>query len=223
MLRMRMLHWLVTPAGPKASSGGAANGGPTAQWVAVQHPAKRQKPSAAAAVAAAAARAGQQRGEEGEGDEERGGAAGGTDADAASGAFSPSKAAGARWNSEVLAHNAAVKADGQAMQGQRWAFLEEQLAVLRPFITPEVAAKIRGGAAEAKAAGLPPLPPPVEVQPGAGWPGGWSGGGAGWRMLMCFADVLLVLLQPSGMPLLQAACCPACLCLALPALPPQAA
>jgi hypothetical protein len=125
------LAGLVTPAGPKASSGGAATGGPAAQWVAVQHPAKRQKPSAAAAAAAVV---GQQPGEGDEGDEEGGGAAGGTaGGGAASGAFSPSKGAGARWNSEVLAHNAAVKADGQAMLGQRWACLEEQLAVLRPL------------------------------------------------------------------------------------------
>ena len=42
-----------------------------------------------------------------------------------------------------------------------------RLQVLRPFITSDVAADIRAKAAEARAAGLPPLPPPVEVQPGA--------------------------------------------------------
>ena len=44
--------------------------------------------------------------------------------------------------------------------------------VLRPFLTAEVAATIRTQAAEARAEGLPPAPPPVEVQPGV-----WGGAG----------------------------------------------
>ena len=40
--------------------------------------------------------------------------------------------------------------------------------VLRPFLSPEVAAGIRIQAVKARSGGdLPPLPPPVEVQPGA--------------------------------------------------------
>jgi hypothetical protein len=48
-------------------------------------------------------------------DEEGGGEGGG-----------PSKG---RWNDAVLQHNAAIKADGKAAQGQRYAFLDQHLQV----------------------------------------------------------------------------------------------
>ena len=170
--------------------------------MAVQNPAKRHRLSAAAASAAGKGSAGV------EGDPGKEAGTAGEEAEA--GPTSPTKGGRA----DVLAHNAAIKAEAQAMQGQRYCFLEEQLQVgggmqgrrvacvrgvgvskrvlagarmsapppdmhtprpcrqpqplqvLRPFVTADVAASIRGKAAEARGAGLPALPPPVEVQPG---------------------------------------------------------
>ena len=99
------------PAGPRGTQGGAA-AGPAATWVAVEQPGKRLKPAAAAALLSRGASA-PPAGEESEG-EEGGGVA------------SPSKA---RWNDEVLAHNAAIKADSRAMRGHHASFLEEHLQV----------------------------------------------------------------------------------------------
>ncbi|KAL4421455.1 hypothetical protein ABPG75_010746 [Micractinium tetrahymenae] len=140
--------------GPKAAHREVT--GPAATWVAVQHPAKRRKAEGTAATVAAAAAAGTTD------------AAGSRDengSDEEGGPASPAKAGAARWNAELLAHNAAVKADARSMQGRRVAFLDEHLEVLRPFIAAEVAASIHAKAAAARATGLPPLPEPVERQP----------------------------------------------------------
>lgn len=180
----------------KSGGSAAAAAGPAATWVAVQHPAKRQRQSFAASASAAVAGV-KEEGEDGEGP------------------ASPTK--GGRR--ELLHHNAAIKADAQAKQGARYAFLDEQLQVggcwarlhraaqgcsesmapgtlggsaqaqplphlppavpssppfppqaLRPFIAPEVAATIHRKAAAARAAGLQPPEPAVEVQPGGCWP-----------------------------------------------------
>jgi len=182
-------------AGRKSGKGGAATTGPSATWVAVQHPAKKRKSEAGTALPAG--------GQQSDGEE--------------AGPASPTKAGRA----EVLSHNAAVKADGKAMAGQRFDFLDRHLQVrlawlvwrrlclaavfalpwhvwmtplsqcppfpvmsrvvglsqvLRPFISADVAAAIRTNAAEARAAGLPPMPAPVEVQPGGQrCKGAWHG------------------------------------------------
>ncbi len=178
----------------------------------MQHPAKRRKAEAVAEPVATT----------GSGDEN------GSKDEAPP--ASPAKSSAARWNAELLAHNAAVKADASAMQGRRAVFLDEHLEVrqqnngagfrrvgwggvelggvgaglrfrmrrhctlqgvgagvaqhdlpalprpalymssasqvLRPFITAEVTASLHAKAAAARAAGLPPLPEPVERQPG---------------------------------------------------------
>lgn len=76
--------------------------------MAVQHTAKKRKSEAGAALLVVAA--GQQAGEHSEGEE---------------GPASPSKAGRA----EVLAHNAAIKADGSAKAGVRFDFLDRHLQV----------------------------------------------------------------------------------------------
>ena len=75
----------------------------------LQRPAKRLKPAAAAAAASAG------------GDDEA--------ADAVVAIKLEGGGGGGGGKLERLAHNAAVKADGAAMQGQRFLFLEEHLQV----------------------------------------------------------------------------------------------
>lgn len=77
----------------------------------MQHPAKRQRADSAGG-AARAARSGDENGSDGE-----------------EGPAEQAKAGAARWNSELLAHNAAIKADAIAMQDRRAAFLDEHLEV----------------------------------------------------------------------------------------------
>ncbi|PRW60864.1 SNF2 super family [Chlorella sorokiniana] len=132
----------------KSGKGGVAADGPVATWVAVQHPAKKRKSEAGTAVPAGGQPGGFKAGGEHSDGEE-------------AGPTSPTKAGRA----EVLAHNAAIKADAKAMAGRRFDFLDRHLQVLRPFVTADVAASIRTKAADARAAGLPPALPPVEVQP----------------------------------------------------------
>lgn len=99
-------------AGHKSGKGGAAAERPASTWVAVQQPIKKRKSEAGTAVPS--------------GGQQAGGLAGGEHSDGEeAGPASPTKGGRA----EVLAHNAAIKADAQAMAGRRFDFLDRHLQV----------------------------------------------------------------------------------------------